>query len=76
MRKLRESDPPAEVGVPDDDEVEGQEDQEAVEGEALEGFNGRQERLDQCGDGGELGHDVLPVLYAVEEGVEVTDGGD
>lgn len=71
-----EPDIPAEIGVPHDHEVEGQKYQKPIEGEAFEGFNGRHQGLYQALDGAELGYDVLAVLDAVEEGVEVTYGGD
>ena len=41
-----EPDVPAEVLIPDDDEIEREEDEESVEGEALEDSNRGDERLD------------------------------
>lgn len=69
-----EPDVPAEIGVSDDGEVEGEEHQEAIQGEALEDPDGWGQGLNQGLEGSELGDDVPAVLDAVEEGVEVTDG--
>lgn len=69
-----ESDVPAEIGVPHHHEIQSEEHQEAVEGEALEHSNRRHQRLDEGLEGGELRDDVLAVLHAVEERVEVGDG--
>lgn len=71
-----ESHIPAEILVPDDDEIESEEDEKAVEGEALEDPNRGDKRLDQGLEGGELRDDVFAVLDAVEEGVEVDHGRD
>lgn len=69
-----ESHVPAEIGVPHHHEIQSQEHQEPIEGEALEHSNRRNQRLDERLEGGELRDDVLPVLHAVEERVEVGDG--
>lgn len=71
-----EPDVAAEVGVPHHHEVERQEHQEPVQREALEHPDGRDEGLDEDLKRGELVDDVLAVLDAVEERVEVADGGD
>lgn len=67
---------PTEIRVPHHHEIEREEHQESVEGEALEHSNRRNQRLDEGLERGELRDYVFAVLDAVEEGVEVNDGGD
>ncbi|GER32845.1 ribonuclease 3 [Striga asiatica] len=67
---------PAEVGIPHDHEVKSEEDQKAIQGKALEDFNGGEQWLNEGLERRELSDNVFPVLYAVEEGVEVSDGRD
>lgn len=71
-----ESHIPTEILIPHDDEVERQEHQESVERKALEHSNGGDQGLDERFEGGKLRDYVFAVLDAVEEGVEVGDGGD
>lgn len=67
---------PAEAGVADHGEVKGEEDEEAVEREGMEELDGGKEGAKEELDGGELVDDVLAVVDAVEEGVEVAGGGE
>nr|VDD21365.1 unnamed protein product [Brassica oleracea] len=65
---------PAEVRVSHDDEVESDEDEEAIEREALEGLDGGKQRLDENLERLVLRDDEFAVLNPIEERVEVTDG--
>lgn len=65
---------PAEVRVPHDDEVETDEDEEAIEREALEGLDGGKQRLDEDLEWLVLRDDEFTVLDPIEERVEVTYG--
>lgn len=67
---------PAEAGVADHGKVECEEDEEAVERECVEELDGEEEGADEELDRGELFDEVLAVLDAVEEGVEVAGGGE
>lgn len=72
-----ESDVAAEGGgVSDNSEVESKEEEESSEGGSAEEANSGEKRLEDELEGGELGEDVLPILNAVEEGVEVAGGRD
>lgn len=64
---------PTKVGVPHNHKVKGQEYQETIKGKALKHPYSRYQRLDESLHRSELCDNVLPVLYAIKEGVEVTD---
>lgn len=65
---------PAEVRVPHDDEVESEEDEKAIEREALEGLDGGKQRLDEKLERWVLRDDEFTVLNPIEEWIEVAYG--
>lgn len=62
------------IGVPHNHEVKGQENQKPIKGEALKDPNSWYQRFDESLHGSELGDNVLSILYAIKERVEVTHG--